>query len=41
MKDLYDNNIIYREQSRIVREELKKSINDIFDKLDEMQEKNR
>lgn len=39
MKDLYDNNIIYREQSRIVREELKKSINDIFDKLDEMQEK--
>lgn len=39
MKDLYDNNIIYKEQSRIVREELKKSINDIFDKLDEMQEK--
>ena len=39
MKDLYDNNIIYREQSRISREELKKSINDIFDKLDEMQEK--
>lgn len=39
MKDLNDNNIIYREQSLIVREELKKSINDIFVKLDEMQEK--